>query len=1031
MQDIVPSPAQRPQVSHGLNLTLELKDPVAMPALLQRIQDNMERIRGALTGLHYVHFARFLPVRGNGALLVLTEFDGPVRSYVLDFAIEIGDIFDFILEQVRDHPPLPIREFPAEFIDFVERNNRVVVQAPWAVWEDYPVFSAYPDQTVIEIVGPRKVPLVVKPDDPAPPVPVCEDVQGNILRGIGATRARHYALRIKDPASMRGFLDEVLDGTADKLPRVTFDIDRDCKCRLTIGVTAEGLRAMEVPREWLDTFPAAFLEGPGHPRRAVANGDVGPAAPEFWELGAPGDAVHFLVSLYGDDANDENKAAFENASKQLEAWWNNDIVLVASFKTEKLPQGRDHFGYIDGMAQPRIAGVHDPDEKPDMQPMVRVGEFLLGAGYRNVYGGSSLGRMPAALCENATFAAVRIMEQDVKAFEDMLKGAASATGLTEEDIAAKLMGRRRASGAPESDRGLPPEKINQFDYAPTSINEKTPDDFDGTLCPVGAHMRRMNPRSSLVRGVPYSRRLIRRGMPYGTGFARTAEGALDPDKAPPNGRRGLFGMFICADLERQYEFILQQWGNGDTAAYGIRGTQDPFIAAQDLTGKFNLPNNGRVEQIDVPKMVWMRGSVYLLLPGRQGLKTLATVPAVPKQRGDAPAFDPRTFDPRDPRFIADPYPFYAKFRRTAPVALVASGAYKSYWVFSYNLVKRVCEAEQLFLKQPVSRTPPAEPDRGLFFMDNPRHKEVRDRLDPHVRAFAGDLLTKPLDAALEAALALFPAQADAFDLVAGYSHRVARDVFMQIFGIPENERTRFDALITTLLVHSDRMLPPEHRIPAGAATRKLKEILAPEKLPCRSETGPAEPLLCRFARDGGMNPKELVETLLNFGLGGYLSTDFLVASAVHNLVQFDAVDAYRSLDPGQREKAFEELKRFDPPLPMADRYAADDTELGGCRIPAGAQVTVVYASANHDEQKFEDADRLVLDREIAPDANFMFGHGDHRCIGEPIASRVAPETVNRLLDSKMDLRGSPRDAVRYQNPYFRGLSRLPVSIMRR
>src|SRR4051812_13794799 len=214
---------EEPQVSHGLNLTLELEDAAQMPVLLGDIQKNMDSIRAALKDLHYVHYARFLPVRGNASLMVVTEFDGPIHSYVLDFAVVIGDVFDMILQRVRDHPPLPIRDHPEEFIAFVEKNNRVVVHPPESVWDDYPVFSAYPEKTVIDIVGRRRELLPwTDAQPPGGPIPR-EDVQGNILRGYRNQRACHFALKVGDPTPMRKFLQLALDPSPGEFPCVTFD----------------------------------------------------------------------------------------------------------------------------------------------------------------------------------------------------------------------------------------------------------------------------------------------------------------------------------------------------------------------------------------------------------------------------------------------------------------------------------------------------------------------------------------------------------------------------------------------------------------------------------------------------------------------------------------------------------------------------------------------------------------------------------------------------------------------------------------
>ena len=84
-------------VSHGLNLVLRLKNPHDMPRLLLEISKRQPELDVALRELNFVHFARFLPSPGGEALLVITEFDGELEPYALDFAVAIGDIFTAIL----------------------------------------------------------------------------------------------------------------------------------------------------------------------------------------------------------------------------------------------------------------------------------------------------------------------------------------------------------------------------------------------------------------------------------------------------------------------------------------------------------------------------------------------------------------------------------------------------------------------------------------------------------------------------------------------------------------------------------------------------------------------------------------------------------------------------------------------------------------------------------------------------------------------------------------------------------------------
>jgi deferrochelatase/peroxidase EfeB len=322
--------------------------------------------------------------------------------------------------------------------------------------------------------------------------------------------------------------------------------------------------------------------------------------------------VHLLVSLFG---RRDSAGEFKRRLAQLAAFWARPgLRLVGDpFRAETLPGGRVHFGYRDGLTNPRIAGVPD-NGKADLQPRCSVGEVLLGENYPSVYGGPSLDGMPAHLCENGTFAVVRIMEQDVAGFERLLKNESARLGMDPELLAAKMMGRWR-DGRPLNRTETGGD--NDFDYAPTHANPEIFDDHEGLRCPIGSHVRRMNPRSAVVAGRPHSRRLIRRGMAYGPAWR---EGEHPP------ARRGLFGLFICADIARQFDFLMQSWANDDIAASNVRGTQDPIIGAQNLTGQFRFPTEARgTVTMSVPRLVTTRGSLYLLMPGHGGLRYLASL----------------------------------------------------------------------------------------------------------------------------------------------------------------------------------------------------------------------------------------------------------------------------------------------------------------------------------------------------------------------------------------------------------------------
>jgi hypothetical protein len=131
------------QVQHGLNLHLPLKNPLQMPALGAAIEAVKERhVFPALESLHYVHFARFVPAPDGSALWVITTYDGPLAPYLMDFVEALGDVFTQLFQFIDGAPPLPVKQYPREFVDFVSAHN---VSSGGDVW------SAYPDMTVIDI----------------------------------------------------------------------------------------------------------------------------------------------------------------------------------------------------------------------------------------------------------------------------------------------------------------------------------------------------------------------------------------------------------------------------------------------------------------------------------------------------------------------------------------------------------------------------------------------------------------------------------------------------------------------------------------------------------------------------------------------------------------------------------------------------------------------------------------------------------------------------------------------------------------
>ncbi len=455
------------------------------------------------------------------------------------------------------------------------------------------------------------------------------DVQANILRGITLPQARHFMLAGTRAAGTAQFIGALLDGPGPRISSAApWPAHERPRYVLTIGFTAAGLAALGLPPALMQAFPDAFTAGAA--ARAAALGDTGTAAPTAWAYGGGG-AEHLVLSLYSDEARAPQRDEIGRQLRGLMA--QHGLVECGVFDAASFPHGAVHFGYRDGIAQPRIEGVprKGSDGLPDMQPPAPPGEFLLGKDYVNQFLGNWLGDLPPELGDNGSYGVLRMIRQEVATFDALLARVATRYGVDPEWVAAKLMGRWRNGTpltlAPQAAPGaaqppeLPPGQINRFDYAPTPEHPAFFDDAEGRRCPIGSHIRRLNPRSALVMGKPHTRRIIRRAMPYGPPW--------QPNQADDGIERGLLGYFVCGDIESQFEFLLQTWVNADYATHGLRGTTEPILGTQPRSGgRFVIRTDNALDPLvidDLPQLTVTRGCLYCFLPGLGGLRRLAAL----------------------------------------------------------------------------------------------------------------------------------------------------------------------------------------------------------------------------------------------------------------------------------------------------------------------------------------------------------------------------------------------------------------------
>jgi deferrochelatase/peroxidase EfeB len=436
------------------------------------------------------------------------------------------------------------------------------------------------------------------------------DVQGLILRGYTMPVARYLGLTVREPEAARTFL-AALAHSDPAFPSVTTAQPWAAKPEycVNVGITFPGLAALGVPPASLDSFPVEYTQGAA--RRAGSVGDVGTSSPQQWLPWLADLGLHLLVILFAQSSD-----ALDAAMKRLAQAWSTGCVELGRHDGAWLPGNVAHFSYRDGLSQPAIEGV-PLTVFPDHLPRAPVGEFLLGYPSQHV-GFSYPVPIPPELGTNGSFAAFRVLEQDVDAFAEFITQQASANGMSKELIAAKLCGRWSNGTplvlSPDTDTPNPPiqpEALNDFDYV---------GDERGYRCPVGSHIRRMYPRGQRVVGNGgHLHRIVRRGIPYGPPY--------DPAHPRDGQARGLLGLFIGVSLRDQFEFLMTQWANDGIFTAGLGHTKDPLIGDHaDGAGSFSIPRpEGPVVLAGLTRFVTTRGGAYCFLPSITGIRYLANL----------------------------------------------------------------------------------------------------------------------------------------------------------------------------------------------------------------------------------------------------------------------------------------------------------------------------------------------------------------------------------------------------------------------
>jgi cytochrome P450 family 144 len=382
----------------------------------------------------------------------------------------------------------------------------------------------------------------------------------------------------------------------------------------------------------------------------------------------------------------------------------------------------------------------------------------------------------------------------------------------------------------------------------------------------------------------------------------------------------------------------------------------------------------------------------------------------------------------DPELLADPYPFYERLLREAPV-WQAPGL-DLFLVSSWDLVAEATgRVEELssHLTTLVVTDPDGRPSlfdtsefgpgsTTLATADPPEHTVHRKAVFPELVAREMARMEPVIRAAVGQRLNAARHQRS-IEWTSAVANPIPMIVVARLFGFPPEDHALLlewafngtDLLAgTNTLEEMARLVASADAASAYIADRLDGALAAPRQDLIGAVTSAVS--------SGVLSRADGIGTLvILLGAGGE-STASLIGNAVRILAEEPNLQAKLRADPPLIPAFVEEAIRLQTPFRGHFRQARRETELGGITIPTGATVFLLWAAANRDADEFDRPDQVLLDRRLAH--HMGFGRGIHFCVGAPLARLEAKVTLEMLLAHTASFQLDPARPPAYVSSVF-------------
>ena len=387
------------------------------------------------------------------------------------------------------------------------------------------------------------------------------------------------------------------------------------------------------------------------------------------------------------------------------------------------------------------------------------------------------------------------------------------------------------------------------------------------------------------------------------------------------------------------------------------------------------------------------------------------------------------FDHTDPTWAADPYPIIDDLRQRCPIAHteryggawlptrhddVAAVAYDTDRFSSRSVVmtnfRPPLEAAPQGVSPPISSDPPFHHGARRLLLPAFAPQAIA-KLEPGTRAYCEELLD-----AVEGH--------DVVDAAAEFAQHIPVRVIADMLGFPQEDADEFRGFVHVVLEGVNDPFETRFANMQGLLSYLRDQVDDHVARPRDDLTT----FLIDAEMDGGkLDAFHIIGTMALLLLAGIDTTWSAIGASLWHLARTPADRERLVAEPGLLPTAMEEFLRAYAPVTMA-RLVKEDTDWRGCPMKADDWVLLSFPAANRDPELFEDADRVVIDREI--NRHSAFGLGIHRCLGSHLARMELQVALETWLARFPVFSLAEPDAVIWSPGQVRGPRRLPLAIGR-